>query len=536
MRFRYGNFTHPTGEITSCRFEPATGTNARGRAQTRKYRLSVQGMVIAAGQSAIDARVAAIQDAYAIEGYDAAMLRSNGAPRYGVISGSYNVRQPDETFVREKTPQELALILLAAMGETNANVSALPNAARPSVDWHGDNPASELDTLCGALGCVIAIDSNGSNLTRICRVGQGSSLPAGPYLGGSLGIEAKPAPRTILALGGKIVFQAQFATEAVGLDTDGKWKLPTDLSYTPAVGWEREDPYDFPNLVEEDREYTDAGGRTLKCVELAKRTHLRAFRITGLVEGGWSPIVLQGTSYRPSKLEDLELLEERAEQIVGNDGIKRSAPTQYRANYWDEESGGNKSGYPILSRGASLDTKQGIVTTSDPLFFYETAANGLRYWPAQLRVETGFHAGRDGVMAAQGYTHDLNSDTHTGPHVIERPEIQRRVVQKYGNANQPSIASDTESQVNAELQHYAEREAEKFALTTSTTRCYEEIRNDIPIDGLTSQITWSGGGGRGGQTTVSVGRGHNPWIPSIADMHRKRKLDKIDAEKRPARK
>lgn len=79
MRFRYGSFWHPTGEITSCRFTARQSNNDRGKAQIITRRISLTGMIVASGQAAIDARVAAIMVAYSSNRYDAQMMRSDGS-------------------------------------------------------------------------------------------------------------------------------------------------------------------------------------------------------------------------------------------------------------------------------------------------------------------------------------------------------------------------------------------------------------------------------------------------------------------------
>lgn len=451
--------------------------------------------------------------------------------QFGVIFGSYNVRQPDESFLREKTPQELATILLEAMGETNFDVSALPNEARPSVEWAGDTPAAELDSLCGSLGCIVAIDSDGSNKTRICRIGEGGSLPAGYYLGGGFGIEAKPTPETILVLGERTLYQARFATESVGLETDNiTWKPIDQLSYKPVNGWEKCYPPDFGNVT---GTYIDAGGVERQRADLAKRTVHRHYRITRLLEGGWVPKALIGTDYAPSGFDDLELLDERVENIVGPDGVKRSKPTAFYANYWDQDKGSITT-MPPLARGASLDVKTGIVSTHDPLFKWDAASGAHK--PAEVVVECAFHAGRFGVFSVEGYELNTGSGTDTGPLVVKRTDIQRKVIQSYDAGNVAAIKSDTEAQTHEELQYYAEEIAKQYTPVTTSTRTYEEIRDDIEIDGNIVQITWSGGAMDSGKTTVSTGRGHNVFVPSIEEMRRKQKLEKVDVEKRPPRK
>ena len=83
--------------------------------------------------------------------------------KYGAISGRYNLRTKAGALDREteRTPQELATLLLTAMGESGFSVVDLPNLARPEIDWVGANPAGELAALCESLGCRVVLGVTG---------------------------------------------------------------------------------------------------------------------------------------------------------------------------------------------------------------------------------------------------------------------------------------------------------------------------------------------------------------------------------------
>ena len=78
--------------------------------------------------------------------------------QYGAVYGHYNKPESNGTYTREKTPQELATILLDAMGEVGYDVSRLPNTVRPEHRWDGAVPAAELDALCASLACVVVLN------------------------------------------------------------------------------------------------------------------------------------------------------------------------------------------------------------------------------------------------------------------------------------------------------------------------------------------------------------------------------------------
>lgn len=154
--------------------------------------------------------------------------------KFGEIYGRYNGLNPDGRVDvnTDKTPQELATLLLQAMGETNFDVSDLPNKTRPYVDWLGDNPAEQLESLVESLGCRVVLGTD--NRVRICLLGNGSPLPPGSVLSGGFSFDPPDIPDELKLICAPTQFQARVILEAVGLDTDGQVKLLKDLSYNPA--------------------------------------------------------------------------------------------------------------------------------------------------------------------------------------------------------------------------------------------------------------------------------------------------------------
>ncbi len=106
------------------------------------------------------------------------LLDFRWASRFGEINGLYNAILPDNTLDPdlERTPQQLATLLGDAMGLTSFDVTALPDDARPLVNWVCANPASELDRLCDLLGCRFAPGHSGIP-HRIVKVGSRLSTP-----------------------------------------------------------------------------------------------------------------------------------------------------------------------------------------------------------------------------------------------------------------------------------------------------------------------------------------------------------------------
>lgn len=160
--------------------------------------------------------------------------------RYPTINGWYNQRTPqgeiDTNRVAEKTVQELAKLLLEAMGESNVDVSAMPNKSRPEVYWEEDNAAEELAKLVESVGCLITLKLN--NKVVIEKKGKGADLPDNDaQLSQAYGVNAPSRPDKIKLVCGPSRFETVFALEAVGFDpADRRIKPIDDLSYAPKKG------------------------------------------------------------------------------------------------------------------------------------------------------------------------------------------------------------------------------------------------------------------------------------------------------------
>ena len=76
--------------------------------------------------------------------------------RFGGISGRYNERTTNGLLNADignrQSPRDLALFLLDAMGESNVDLSEIPNRERIFVNWDDANPAVELAEI-GRASC-----------------------------------------------------------------------------------------------------------------------------------------------------------------------------------------------------------------------------------------------------------------------------------------------------------------------------------------------------------------------------------------------
>lgn len=438
--------------------------------------------------------------------------------QFAYVHESLNILKPDGSYLRETAPQEIAAILLSAMGESGFDVSQLPNDSRPTCHWEdGVRADIELEKLCAELGCIITLNYH-LNRAEIHRLGVGVALPAGPQEGASYTPVKAATPQRIRVEAGKTLFQDTFALEAVGLDIDDQWKHIDDLSYKPANGWGW-----ITNgmaRIDKDAEYT-LHGRTLKVRDLAEATVFRCYRMANLLRGGWVPEGMAFSPLQPSSIRDFELFDELAdEEISGRDGGLRRLPAVLYARYY---RGINKQTPPSPIRypgGFNLiDATHGIVQASEPLFI--NAIGGAQ--PATVYYECSFHAGQDGVMHRLNLENQVQSSPVTPTRLISRPEILFRSIQRYSNIT-PLTVEDNFADAHQRLQYWYDAALLDYPLQQGGTIHYAKLM-PITLDGLTQQVTWSASNTDAARTTASQAQRHNRYIPTL-DQQRDRLLAK----------
>lgn len=86
MYFQYGSYRHPVGEVQVKSFDVDAERGDNGLTIAKTATLQLEGVIVAAGDVAIDARVAEIQQAYSLDGYDAALIRTDGQRSHIALS------------------------------------------------------------------------------------------------------------------------------------------------------------------------------------------------------------------------------------------------------------------------------------------------------------------------------------------------------------------------------------------------------------------------------------------------------------------
>jgi hypothetical protein len=439
--------------------------------------------------------------------------------RYGYINGSYNVKKPDGTYTREKTPRQLAALLLDEMGETGYDVSQLPNSARPAAEWNNDVPAPLLAQLCSALGCVVCLNPL-TNLVEIWPLGTANTLPAGTTVGGDVGFTELAKPDTIRAVGEPIFYQAPFMLAPVGEDTDGTIKAIDDLSYKPSGGWETTDLA----MTAVTGTYT-RGGVTYDKRSLAQANVWKKYRVTGFAPADdW---VLPGYD-DPLSRSEIALLGTLVEEETQADGSKTRRPAFVSGTFTKRSKfGANVVNDALYDGGFSIDAQRAIVVFGEPVFKFTTEADGFEITPATIKLTSGFYVKLAGVLDLT-YLEDATGATNgTEPLVIDTPGVQAEIV--YGG-DPIAIVADNVTAVDAEMQYYIDAKLASLDPSDAATIRYVGFENIEP-DGVIRMIEWSKSD-QGIYTTVGLSREVNPYVPTFDRKEEKSKAAVAQANER----
>lgn len=442
--------------------------------------------------------------------------------QFGAIYGHWNKREANLTYRHEKTPQELASMCFDEMKETAYDVSRLPNTVRPEKRWDGANPAAELDSLCAELSCVVVLNHL-TDKAEIWPIGHGAQLPAGGTAGKAYAPVIPALPSAIKVEAAETLFQATFDTEAVGLDTDGKWKKIDDLSYKPAGGWIASDALNGFVGIPETSTYTQ-NNRTLKVRDLAASTVFRHYRITGVggFNGRFSPPLLSGTPFEPKSILDLKLFDTLADEEIStvNGGAIPMASVVYAR--WERADGKPTPISTIRFPDAFSfngttgdDNSQNIVTFNEPMFLWDSSNAGSK--AAEVHLECSFFAGINGVYHRRSIQASIaTASTSTPVSNIQRNDLEARVIYRFDGDGHLVGQDDNLPDTDSKLTYWKDAELTKYGLQQGGTIRYAQLMQ-IPLDGLTEQITWSKNSKGEATTTVSQAQRHNRFIQPTDD-------------------
>jgi hypothetical protein len=428
--------------------------------------------------------------------------------KFGAISGHYNLPAPGvptsggvdmgygspSSLVRGDTmqsAQDLAVLCLEAMGETEYDVSALPDNVMPETHWSYENPAQALEQLCESLGCHVVLDLD-SNGVQIVVVGEGEDLPDGPIQWAAASVSPQQAPSSLLFVGGQTVQQGFIPLVAVGLNSDGSIQPIANLSYAPMPnGWGPE-PKQFPSITAEpDRTYA-----------LESVYHW------------WQPAIPftapDGTTV--SDLKQIILFDRQLDTNLDPDDPDGSTTQRPEILGYFDPFNAQSSSSPgmMLPYHGSIRVDQGrcLITAEDQLIRCQANEN----MPATIWLKTSFSLRDPDSGEPAHYTQQMTLDDSsnvTEPHVVRHDEIALQVRGGFGGG-----ATDNSSLVSSAASYFLQAVAAQYEPVESLDVPYVGIV-PIQVDGAIRQVTYSIHSGEGGSCLTRASRNteHSHYIP-----------------------
>ncbi len=454
--------------------------------------------------------------------------------QFGEVTGHYNLRHANETLDTStaKTPQQLATLLLQAMGESRFNVGDLPNETRPEVHWDYANPAQELADLCESLSCTIVLQLD--NTVRICRAGQGGELPAPPVvMDDSASLDLVERPDWIRWVGGPTQAQFTFSLEAVGLDTDDKVVPINNLSYKPADGWNREiagrywgvEDTNPPGPIGGQQRDNPRNPRTL-----AKNTVWRWYRIKEILGNvNWDQLLGREFGFRLERIDQLlpltpELLltdetrtpKKRLPALV--QGVFRKPDTSVR----------NTTLWAQYERPFDIDVAQGIVKFADYVYQWSEGLHQPNDAELYLTCICSLKHQTTGALHRVTRTYLFGGQqAGAGPQVIREDETALTIRLVYDNNGGIRQTITNESEVNPAAQYALATAVMGYQVRSPRNMSYAGL---LPInpDGAIQQVSWSVVEGQGATTRASRNHEFSLAVPSYKE---RRMLEKLRNDK-----
>lgn len=170
--------------------------------------------------------------------------------QHGVLNGCYNQLDPHGKLIpwTIRSPTELAVLCLEAMGETGYSLNlpaglAYPGpfigiplvnttGTNPPVNWDGVPPAQALQQVAELFGCRV-IYQHSTDSVLVGPPGNGASFPPGSIASRGPSLKTFQAPDAVGVIGSPTRYQMRLALQAVGKEWDGSYWPINQLSYAP---------------------------------------------------------------------------------------------------------------------------------------------------------------------------------------------------------------------------------------------------------------------------------------------------------------
>lgn len=170
----------------------------------------------------------------------------------GAIFGCYNQLDPHGKLIpfTIRSPRELALLCLAAMGEPRFRLNLPPGinnpgplvaqpipengGVNPPINWTGIPPAQALQQVAEQFGCRVVYQL-ATDSVLVTPLGVGADLPPGSVHRQGPSLKAPETPDAVGVIGSATRYQTRLALIAVGEEWDGSFRPIDTLSYAPLL-------------------------------------------------------------------------------------------------------------------------------------------------------------------------------------------------------------------------------------------------------------------------------------------------------------
>lgn len=450
--------------------------------------------------------------------------------RFGEISGRYNLRDEQNNIQlgTEKAPRKLCELCLEAMKEKGFDVSAVPNDARPEIEWDHENPAEALAQLADSLGCRIVLGTD--NKVKVVKVGRGRDLPAGPTLASdSLTIDPPEAPDSVKVIGEPNRYQARWKLRAVGMDTDGTIKPINDLSYKPAGGWVNADVQYFDVI---DGTETTVNGKKINKRKLATEWVWRAYQIHKMADDSLKIPGLDGEPIKSieqvlpledSLIETYDAIDAQTSKAL-NRQVKRQRPARISGVFYDAAgSGENTSAGAQYEHEFSIDAERGIVHFGSPMLKISDSQPA----EAEIQLECAFSVRDNKTDTWRRYEQEKRltrgRQNSTGPELHWHNDLIATYITKYDGDGKPAGVTDNQAEVKKKAQPYLDAAVASHQRPASRERAWNGLMNLSP-DGAIQQVTWQVGVDSGAMTRASL---NDEFVLAIPTHEERRQLEQL---------
>ena len=398
--------------------------------------------------------------------------------RAAPISGEYNTLRAGSKS-RVRTLRQLGTLLMTALGEASADVSALPTNIYPPVSWRCDDVVEVAEALFTEYGYSVALGF-GSETVTVVKLGTGATLSLTDAFAGSDTIDPKLVPRYFRNCFEDSVAQVRLKMEAVGLDTDGSWKLIDDLSIKPAGGWERVAPY---SLNEATDPLTDDQ-------KIEAQAYVRsAYRVKGFADGTW---VIPDGSGTLTTLDQILPIDGRllsTEDFRPDDTYENLRVYGKYYQLADEKAqpfaGGNTDvGDRVMGRRYRFDGENGLLLFEKPIYWMDNSDVKA----AELYIEVTIRIRDSTTGSWRHYEYDVDAEpTGVGYYTI-RHEDRAETIVTYNTSHAVTGYSTNAASLIALGGAAATAAAGMFATSASRYVVYNQPKLTLRCDGAIQQI------------------------------------------------